>query len=377
MGLIMKLKITRTDLLRALGHVHGVVERKNTIPILANVSLKTREDSLVLTTCDMEVEICETVPAEVEMGGATTVPVHTLYDIARKLHDDADITLQLDDDNNRMNVHSGRAKFKLGCLPVSDFPSLSNDDFQIGFQLDSDDLRSMIDTTRFSMSTEETRYYLNGIYVHPVIGEGEGVLRAAATDGLRLARYETSLPENAGEMKGIIIPRKTVNEIRKLLDDAADSVDIKVARNKIRFEFDQLVLISKLIDGTFPEYEKVIPANNDKVIEIDSAVFAKAIDRVAVISDVKSRAVKISVADNLITVSANSPEAGSAVEEFEIDSGIGESIDIGFNSKYLLDIMSQMGDEICRVSMSDSASAVKIESTADGSALYVVMPMRV
>ena len=225
------------------------------------------------------------------------------------------------------------------------------------------------------MSTEETRYYLNGIYMHAGDNGGVKVLRAVATDGHRLARFEMPLPVGAEGMPGVIIPRKTVAELRKLLDEAADTIQISLSQSKVRFTFDHIVLTSKLIDGTFPNYEQVIPANNDKLIEVNPKLFSHAIDRVSTISDGKSRAVKIALNGKTMTLSANSPDAGSATEDLEVNGN--DNLEIGFNAKYLLDITSQISGDGCRMMLADAASPTIIQDTADPSALYVLMPLRV
>jgi DNA polymerase-3 subunit beta len=376
----MKITIERAALLRSLGHVQSVVERRNTIPILSNVLLKAENGELALTATDMDLEIVETVPAEVTQAGSTTAPAHTLYDIVRKLPDGSQVELDSSGDNGLLTLRSGRSNFKLGCLPTEDFPQMSGGDLAHRFSLSASDLRMLVDRTRFAISTEETRYYLNGIYLHATrsrAGEVEvPVLRAVATDGHRLARVEIPLPEGAGNIPGVIVPRKTVMEIRKLIDEAADRIEVSLSETKVRFGFDAVTVTSKLIDGTFPDYERVIPTGNDKVLEVDSRVFASAVDRVATISTEKSRAVKLSIDRGNLILSATSPEAGSATEELEV-SYDNSPLEIGFNSRYLLDITQQIEGDGARFTMADAASPTIVRDVADPSALYVLMPMRV
>ncbi len=371
----MKLSIERAALLRSLNHVQSVVERRNTIPILSNVMLKAEDGTLSLATTDMDLEINESVAANVSDAGATTAPAHTLHDIVRKLPDGSDVELALNAEGSQMTVKAGRSQFKLSCLPTTDFPEIGAGDLPTSFALPAADLRALIDRTKFAMSTEETRYYLNGIYLHEADQEGVKVLRAVATDGHRLAQFEMPLPEGASGMPGIIIPRKAIGELRKLADDAADAISITLSENKIRFAFDHIILTSKLIDGTFPDYQRVIPEGNDKIVEIDSKLLTAAVDRVSTISDGKSRAIKINLNGKLMTISASSAEAGSATEEVEVN---GETdIEIGFNAKYLLDITSQIEGEGCRFTLADPASPTIIQDNSDPSALYVLMPLRV
>ena len=371
----MKLSIERAALLRSLNHVQSVVERRNTIPILSNVMMKAEDGMLSLSTTDMDLEINESVAANVSEAGATTAPAHTLHDIVRKLPDGADVELSLNAEGTQMTVKAGRSQFKLSCLPTTDFPEIGAGDLPTSFSLPAADMRALIDRTKFAMSTEETRYYLNGIYVHEAEREGVKVLRAVATDGHRLARFEMPLPDGAAGMSGIIIPRKAIGELRKLVDEAADSISITLSESKIRFAFDHVVLTSKLIDGTFPDYQRVIPEGNDKIVEIDAKLLTSAVDRVSTISDGKSRAIKIALNGKLMTVSASSAESGSATEEVEVN---GETdIEIGFNAKYLLDITSQIEGEGCRFTLADEASPTIIQDNSDPSALYVLMPLRV
>ena len=371
----MKLTIERSDLLRSLNHVQSVVERRNTIPILSNVLLRADDGQHSLATTDMDLEINESVAAKVSKSGTTTAPAHTLHDIVRKLPDGADVELSLNNDGTQMTVKAGRSQFKLSCLPTSDFPEIGIGELPAGFAIPAADLRALIDRTKFAMSTEETRYYLNGIYIHAADNDGVKVLRAVATDGHRLARFEMPLPEGAASMPGVIIPRKAIGELRKLIDEAADSIKIELSESKIRFAFDHVVMTSKLIDGTFPDYQRVIPQGNDKIVEVDPRIFTGAIDRVSTISDGKSRAVKIALNGKNMTISASSPESGSATEELEVNGD--SDIEIGFNAKYLLDITSQIEGEGCRLTLADAASPTIIQDNSDPSSLYVLMPLRV
>jgi len=371
----MKFSIERSALLRSLNHVQSVVERRNTIPILSNVLLSAQDGSLSLATTDMDMEISESVAAQVEHPGTTTVPAHTLYDIIRKLPDDASVALELVDNGNIMTIASGRSTFRLSCLPVADFPEISKDELPEGFSLSAAELRTLIDRTKFAMSTEETRYYLNGIYVHGTESDGVKVLCAVSTDGHRLARFEMPLPEGAENMPGVIIPRKTISELRKLIEDAADAITVTLSENKICFTFDHIVLTSKLIDGTFPDYSKVIPQGNDKIITVDPSVFSAAIDRVSTISDGKSHAVKMVLNGNIMTLSASSLDAGSATEDLEVHGN--DNMEIGFNAKYLLDITNQIESDTCSIALSDSGSSALIRDVKDNSSLYVLMPLRV
>ena len=372
----MKLIIERAALLKSLGHVQSVVERRNTIPILSNVRLDAAKGHLSLNATDMDIEIAESTAAEVSKSGATTVPAHTLYDIVRKLPDGAQVEVTSSSDGGQIALAAGRSRFNLASLPVEDFPAMSDGDLGHTFKLGAADLRGLIDRTRFAISTEETRYYLNGIYLHAAKSEKVAVLRAVATDGHRLARVELPLPEGAAGMPGVIVPRKAVIEVRKLIDETEGDITISLSDSKIRFGFDNVTLTSKLIDGTFPDYERVIPTGNDKVLEAERKPLFDAVDRVSAISSEKSRSIKMNCEKGLITLSASSPEAGSAVEEVEARYAAGH-LEIGFNSRYLLEILGQIEGEAARFTMADAASPTVIRDVADASAMYVLMPMRV
>ncbi len=372
----MKLDIERAALLRTLGHVQSVVERRNTIPILSNVKLEVADDELRLSATDMDLEIIEGVKANVAMAGATTVPAHTFHDIVRKLPEGADVELDNAGSADTLHMRCGRSRFTLPCLPVSDFPVMTGGDLPCLFALAAGELRSLIDRTRFAISTEETRYYLNGIYLHAAIHAGVDVLRAVATDGHRLASVEMPLPEGAAGMPGVIVPRKTVAELRRLVEETANDVRVALSATKVRFACGAAVLTSKLIDGTFPDYERVIPVGNDKQLDVDCKAFAAAVDRVSAISSEKSRAVKLAVANGTLVLSASSPQYGSAVEELEVHYE-DDPLEIGFNSRYLLDITQQIEGENARFSLGDSSSPTILREVGDASATYVLMPMRV
>ncbi|MFO1113988.1 MAG: DNA polymerase III subunit beta [Rhodospirillales bacterium] len=372
----MKVTIERAHLLKSLGHAQSVVERRNTIPILSNVKLQAEDRELRLTATDMDLEIVESVAAEVRSAGATTVPAHTLYDIVRKLPDGSQIELQFDAEGGRLTLRCGRSRFTLACLPIEDFPALTSSELPFCFRLPVGELQQLIDRTRFAISTEETRYYLNGIYLHTAQQDGVEVLRAVATDGHRLARVEMPVPAGAAGMPGVIIPRKTVAEVRKVIDEAADDLELAVSETQIRFSVGPALITSKLIDGTFPDYERVIPEHNDKQLDVICRDFKDAVDRVSAISNDRSRAVKLKVANGTLELSAHSPEHGSASEELEVRYA-GDAMEIGFNSRYLLDIAEQIGGDNARLSMADAASPTILHELGDRSAIYVLMPMRV
>ncbi|MCJ2007531.1 DNA polymerase III subunit beta [Methylobacterium sp. E-041] len=372
----MRVTVERAALLRSLGHVHRVVERRNTIPILSNVLLRATDGGLQLRATDLDIEVTETVPADVSDPGATTVPAHVIYDIVRKLPEGAQVSLETGGESGQMTIRSGRSRFALGALPEGDFPDLAAGELPHSFGIAAADLKRLIEKTQFAISTEETRYYLNGIYLHTI--EAEGLkLRAVATDGHRLARVEIDAPEGSAGMPGIIVPRKAVAEIQKLVDDGGDSVAIDLSPAKIRLRFASgVTLISKLIDGTFPDYQRVIPAGNDKRLTVERESFARAVDRVSTISSERGRAVKLGLQEGRLSLSVNNPDSGSATEELDVDYEAA-GLDIGFNARYLLDITGQLEGDTALFKLADPGSPTLIQDREGASALYVLMPMRV
>jgi len=370
----MRVTLEKSAFLKALSHVQSVVERRNTIPILSNVMVQAKGGEVKLTATDLDIEIVESVPADVAQDGAATVPAHMLYDITRKLPDGAQLELNQAGDKGRISIIAGRSRFALQALPPEDFPDLSSGEFGNTFSLAAADLRFLIERTRFAISTEETRYYLNGIYFHEVASGN--LLRAVATDGHRLAQSQMDLPVGASGMPGIIVPRKTVLELVKLFEGEDGDVEVAISSSKIRFTFGRLVLTSKLIDGTFPDYERVIPRGNDKILEADTKQFSEAVDRVSTISFEKSRAVKLNLSEGRLGLVVNNPDSGSAEEEIVV-SYERDPIEIGFNSRYLLDVAAQVKAETMRFEFNDAGSPTVIRDPKDAKSLYVLMPMRV
>ena len=375
----MKATIERATLLRCLSHVQSVVERRNTIPILSNVLIDASDGGSVrVMATDLDLQVVETMSAaSVDQPGAITVSAHLLFDIARKLPEGSQVSLTTSD--NRLEVKAGRSNFKLPTLPRDDFPVIVEGDLPTSFELPARLLAELIDRTRFAISTEETRYYLNGIFLH-VTDEDEPLLKAAATDGHRLARYTVPRPEGAAGMPDVIVPRKAVGELRKLLDEALDSnVLIDLSASKIRFTMGGeggVVLTSKLIDGTFPDYSRVIPTANDKLLKVDPKLFFSGVDRVATIATEKTRAVKIGLDHDRVTLSVTSPDNGTAAEELAAEYR-SEGLEIGFNAGYLKDILSQIDSDTVELHLADAGAPTLIRKDENSPALYVLMPMRV
>jgi len=372
----MQVTIERSAFLKALNHVQSVVERRNTIPILANVLIQAEGGAVSLTATDLDMEISERAPADVGEAGSVTASAHTLYEIVRRLPDGAQVRLVHAKSESRLQLTAGRSEFALQTLEDKDFPTIAADDLGVRFSMPAEDLQRLLEKTQFAMSQEETRYYLNGVYFHPHTDGEAPLLRAAATDGHRLARLDAPLPDGAAEMPGVIVPRKAVSELRRLLDGVSDPVDVSVSPTKIRFVFAETTLTSKLIDGSFPDYERVIPSGNQKTLRVENADFARAVDRVSTVSADKTRSVKLALDQDRLRLTVNNPETGTALEELSVDYGDG-AIEIGFNARYLIEISQQVDGETATLKLAAPASPTLIFDEEDARALYVLMPLRV
>jgi DNA polymerase-3 subunit beta len=372
----MKFSIERGTLLKAVSQAQSVVERRNTIPILANVLIEAEGSTVTFRATDLDIEVLDKAPAQVERAGSTTVSAVMLHEIVRKLPDGSLVTLSDDSAAGRLAVQAGRSHFNLATLPKEDFPVMATSDYASNFSAPAGVLRRLFDKSKFAISTEETRYYLNGVYMHVSTGEDGPVLRCVATDGHRLARIDAELPMGADGMPGVIVPRKTVGELRKLLDDDDMKIAVSVSETKVRFATPDITLTSKVIDGTFPDYTRVIPQGNTRRLEVDARDFAAAVDRVATVSSERSRAVKLSLDEDRLILSVNAPDSGAAEEELAVAYG-DERLEIGFNAKYLLEIASQVDRENAVFMFNSAGDPTLMREGNDMSAVYVVMPMRV
>jgi DNA polymerase-3 subunit beta len=368
----LKATVEQAQLLKCLGRVHRVVERRNTIPILGNVLLDVRQDSIAFRATDLDLMVDDAIPAAVAAKGTTTVPAFMLHDIARKMPIGSQIVIE--QEGETLIVKSGRSRFKLHTLPPTDFPDLSAGALTHQFAISGKDLHRLIDKSSFAISTEETRYYLNGIYLHAAGSHNAPTLRAVATDGHRLALVEFQLPDGANGMPGIIVPRKTVGEVSRLFDKESE-ITVELSQGKIRFTCGDVSLLSKLIDGTFPDYIRVIPQNNDKILQVDRGELAAAVDRVATVASEKGRAMKVAVSAGKVVLSVTSPDNGSATEEMEGEYQA-DSLDIGFNSRYLTDILQQVEGDKVTIKLADPGSPTIVSGENEGQT-YVLMPMRV
>ncbi|TCR69722.1 DNA polymerase III subunit beta [Bosea sp. BK604] len=371
----MKITVQRDTLAPALAALSRVVERRNTIPILSNILLRAEGDRLTLRATDLDIQAETSLACEVAEPGCTTLPAHTLSDIVRKLPASASITLDGADDKG-LTLRSGRSRFTVQTLPESDFPDITIGEFTHRFSLPAKDLAATLDQVDFAISTEETRYYLNGIHMHAHESGGEAKLRAVATDGHRLSRMEMPLPEGAAGMPAIIIPRKTVAELARMTKDQDGEITLELSQTKIRATLGAATLTSKLIDGTFPDYQRVIPSGNDKIAMLDAAAFKAAIDRVATISSERGRAVKLALGEAGLTLSVTNPDAGAATEELEPDYD-GPPIEIGFNARYLLDIVGVLAGDTVQMKLAEPGAPAIFQRREGDSLLVVLMPMRV
>lgn len=374
----MKFSIERAVLVKAVSQAQSVVERRNTIPILGNVLIEAGPDGATFRATDLDTEVVDRATAQVESPGATTVSALMLNEIARRLPDGALVSMVLDQANERLTVQAGRSTFSLATLPREDFPAMASSDYAANFSVQAGTLKRLFDKSQFAVSNEETRYYLNGVYLHVAQGEDGPQLRCVATDGHRLAQVDAPLPEGAAEMPGVIVPRKTVAELLRLLGQVAEDepIAVSVSETKCRFATPEVTLTSKVIDGTFPDYARVIPLQNARRLEVDASDFARAVDRVATVSSEKSRAVKLSLDEDRLILSAHSPDTGTAEEELAVAYGDG-ALEIGFNAKYLKEIADQIERENAVFLLNGPGDAALIREGTDLSAVYVVMPMRV
>ena len=368
----MKLTIDRDSFIKPLGHAHGVVERRNTVPILANVVLRAENSQLTLTATDMDMDMVETVQATVAEPGVATASAQLLHDIARKLPEGAEIEIA-GTDAGQIEMRAGRSSFSLPTLPVDDFPAISDQAMSTEFTLSAVDLKSLIENTRFAVSMEETRYYLNGIYLHLADGK---LLRAVSTDGHRLARSQMDMPSGAETMPAVIVPRKAVGELSKLIDEYEGDVKIGVTDTRARFSFGSVEVTTKLIDGTFPDYQRVIPTENNNILQVPAGEFRHAVDRVSTVSADKTRSVKMRIDGKVLTLTASSTESASGEETIEVDYS-GEALEIGYNARYLMDVASQIEGDSIEFALADSALPTVIRSPGDDANLFVLMPMRV
>lgn len=365
----MKFIIKREELLPALTTVNGVIERRQTLPVLSNLLLSVKNSQITLTGTDMEVELVCSVPHETNTEGETTLPARKLLDICRALPEDAEITLNVKGD--KATVTSGQSRFTLSTLPAQEFPLIEDIDSQVEFRISQKELRALLDKTSFAMAQQDVRYYLNGLLLE-IDGEN---LRSVATDGHRLALCEVALSTNTDEIRQVIVPRKGILELVRLLQDEDDEVAVKISSNHIRIAWSELCFTSKLIDGKFPDYSRVIPEESNSPIGADRESLRQSLTRASILSNEKYRGVRIILENNKLRALAHNPEQEEAEEELDVEYS-GSEMEIGFNVSYLLDALGIIKTEKVVLSVSDPNSSCLILPGEQSNCKYVVMPMR-
>ncbi|MCL2567490.1 MAG: DNA polymerase III subunit beta [Alphaproteobacteria bacterium] len=370
----MKFVINVAQLSKALDNVQGVVDKRNITPILSNIRISSTDDKLIINATDMDLDIVEILHITPSENGSTTAPAFLLSETIKRLPSNANVEISLVED--KLNVLCGKFKGTLSTLPVDDFPIIQTDNLPSTLKIKKEDFKKLMENTKFAISTDETRYYLNGVYLHTTKNNQEQpILRAVSTDGHRLALAESVCSENIKIEEGIIIPKKAVEEISKLIDKVNDEeLEISCSSSRICFKFPNIILTSKLIDGNFPNYDRVIPKDNDKILEVNRDEFVKAIDLVSMYSDDKLKFVKINLDGNKMILSADK-NVGDANQELEIIRAI-EPISICFNAKYIKEICSLISTENVLLQLQNETSPALVKQVGDSSELFVIMPMR-
>ncbi|MCQ2574657.1 MAG: DNA polymerase III subunit beta [Alphaproteobacteria bacterium] len=371
----MEFSVFRQVLIRALGHMQSIVEKRATLPILVNVKIEVSDD-LILSATNVDLELVEHVAADITLSGKTTVPVQMLYDIVRKLPDDAEISFKQSGDE--LVVSSGRAVFHLPTLPAENFPVMAGGNLTTKFKMTTGDLAHLINQTKFAIPTDDVRYHLGGIYFHISDDSGENKLTTVATDAQRMALCAMKAPEKSIGMPSVILPRRVIGELSKLLEDAnVDDVIVELSDTKARFTIGAAILTSKLVDAQYPNYRVVIPKGNDKIAVLDRKQFVNAVDLVSVASVDKTKSIQLTFSMNKLVVNASSPDAGTATQELDVEYNGDAAFTINFNVKFLLDVAGQIEGDKFQIEMQESLSPTIMKSTDKNTdALFVLMPMR-
>jgi DNA polymerase III subunit beta len=367
----MKFSIPREAILKPLQTIIGVVERRQTLPVLSNILVVVNDKSLSMTTTDLEVEMVAKTSLENAETGETTLPARKFVDICRALPEGADITVSLDEEKARATVRSGKSRFTLATLPVADFPGVEEMTSQFRFEIPQNALKRLIEKTHFAMAQQDVRYYLNGL----LLEISKGTVRSVATDGHRLALCSYDCEVEPSDTIQLIVPRKGIMELVKLLEDSNEPVEVQVGSNHIKISLNDFIFTSKLIDGRFPDYERVIPKNSDKNIEAKRDSVRQAMVRTSILSNEKYRGIRLRLQSGLLQAQANNPEMEEAEEEIEV-SYSGPEMEIGFNVSYLLDALGAVNEDDVVIEMGDPNSSCVIHPKSDENCTYVIMPMR-
>ncbi|MCH9753595.1 MAG: DNA polymerase III subunit beta [Alphaproteobacteria bacterium] len=367
------ISVNKAGFATALSHVQSVVERRNIVPILSNVLLETHSDRIKITATDMDIVISETVSASIKKAGSVTVDAHMLYDIVRKLEDESDIEIDFSPEKGKINILSKNCSFSLSVLSPKDFPKLDDENYDHSFSIDSSEFKLLIDQCKFAVSSEETRYNLNGVFMHY---EGKN-LRLVATDGHRLCCADSASELIMNEFEGVIIPKKSVMEIRKVIDSIDGNINISISANKIRVSNDVFVFVSKLIGAKFPDYQNLMPEDNNISIEISSKDFSKAVDRVSTITNEKFKGIKFSLAGDKFSISSKNDDGSFAIETLHVITNAEKEFEVGFNARYVSDVMSVIKGDKVTFNFKDNFSPAVLSDISNKKFQYIIMPMRV
>tara|TARA_E500000178_G_C16927511_1_gene710099 strand:+ start:32 stop:1147 length:1116 start_codon:yes stop_codon:yes gene_type:complete len=371
----MKFKILRSSFFRTLSHLQGIVDKKNSLPVLSNILIEAKENKLTLSSTDMDISIIEKIDCNVLEEGATTINSQILYDIVRKLDENCEIEI-ISNNGKLLTLRASGSRFSLACLPKEDYPIIDQDNSGTSISINSKILFKLIDKTKFAISNEETRYFLNGLYFNINRENDHNVVTLVGTDGHRLAKFSYNLEIDIDEISGVIIPKKTIYELSKILSEIDDNVEILISSNKVIFLIGNIVFISKLIDGSFPDYKRVIPQNNNNVLKINREILLSAVDRVSTIANDKSPVIKFKLLKNILNLNTINNESSTASEDLKINYD-GDEIEIGFNSKYIMDIVNNLEDEDISIKLKDNTSPIIALENSNTNLVYVLMPMRV
>ena len=372
----MKFIVSKPDIFKTLSHLQSIVSKKNTLPILSNILIEAENNTLILSATDMDISIKETISCNIIEEGSTTLNAQMIFDIIKKLPDKSEIEF-ISNDGKILTIRSNVSKFSLSCLPKDEFPLIeANVNNSKRIIVKSQTILNLINKTKFAISNEETRYFLNGLYFNISSDKNVSNLTFVGTDGHRLATSSAIISTSVSEIPGVIIPKKTINELSKLLVDNKADIEINISSNKIIFYIEKLILISKLIDGNFPDYTRVIPKNNSNDLMINRENLLFAVDRVSTIANEKSPSIKFKLLENLINLSSVNSENSTATEDIEA-SYDGNEIEIGFNSRYVMDILDNLEGKEIKISFNDNSNPIIIQEKIESDNVYVLMPMRV
>ena len=371
----MKFKISRSKFFKTLSHLQGIVDKKNSLPILANILIEANNNQLTLSSTDMDISIIEKITCTVLEDGATTINSQILYDIVRKIDDNNEIEI-ISNNGKLLTLRSDGSRFSLACLPKTDFPIIETDNSGVDIILNSKILYKLIDKTKFAISNEETRYFLNGLYFNVTNEDNKNIVTLVGTDGHRLAKFSHEIEAKIDQISGVIIPKKTIYELSKLLSEIDNDIKISISSNKIVFVIGEIIFISKLIDGSFPDYKRVIPTDNTNILIINRDKLLAAVDRVSTIANEKSPVIKFKLLENILNLNTINNESSTASEDLKINYN-GEEIEIGFNSKYIMDIVNNLDDSEISINLKDNTSPVIAKENSNTNLVYVLMPMRV